>query len=525
VIKQITDDKESLLQMSLKYQDLVENLSVGVYRNTPGPNGHFLEANSAMVAIFEAKSKKEFMGCSVSDLYQNPKERKDFVDEITKKGEVRSREINLVTLRGRKFIAAISAVMRKDVNGDVYFDGIVEDITERKKMESELIEYRDKLEIQVEERTQQFEKTKRALLNVMSDLREVGARNEAILTSIADGVIVVNSSGIIILMNHSAEKLLGWTIHESLGKKWYQILKREDEGGNPVLPENGAIKRALTGSVTTPSLIISSYYYVRKDGTKFPVVRAVSPIMIGEKTIGAVNVFRDVTQEKELDKMKDDFMDIAAHDLRTPAAAIRGFVSRVLDGDAGPVSDKAKELLNGAYEGNMRLIDLVDDFLTVSRLERGKIKITPRSCDLTELIETSINELSDVADSKNLKLEYEKVKLPATLVDEERIIQVVNNLIGNAIKFTDKGRITISHAVDKNWVITSIADTGIGMSPESQKQLFQKYYKGDESASRSGLGLGLYISKLCVEGLGGEIWVKSKVGKGSTFSFSLPIAK
>jgi PAS domain S-box-containing protein len=367
----------------------------------------------------------------------------------------------------------------------------------------------------------QQEDIKNALLNVMADLREASARDEAILASIADGVIVVNRSGIIILMNHSAEELLGWKVSESVGKKWYQILKREDEAGNPISPDKGAISAALSGTTT----VISSYYYVRKDGTRFPVDRSVSPIVLEKKVVGAVNVFRDITQRKEVDKMKDEFMDIAAHDLRTPAAAIRGFISRVLDGDAGEISAKAKELLNEAYKGNMRLINLVDDFLTVSRLERGKIKINPRAGDLAKVIETSVNELSDLAESKGLTIKYKKVKLPVCLFDEERIIQVLNNLIGNAIKYTEKGGITIEHTINKNEVITHIADTGIGISSDLQKQLFRKYSKGSESASRSGLGLGLYISKLCIEGSGGKIWVKSKEGKGSTFSFSLPIAK
>lgn len=369
------------------------------------------------------------------------------------------------------------------------------------------------------------EDVKNALLNVMADLREVNARNAAILAGIADGVVVVDQNGIIVLMNSAAEKLLGWTAHESVGKKWPQILKREDEKGNPISPEMGAIKVALTTTTTTTSGVISSYYYVRKDGTKFPVARTVSPIILEGKIIGAVNVFRDITKEKEIDKMKDDFMDIAAHDLRTPAAAIRGFISRVLDGDAGKISTKAKDLLKEAYEGNMRLINLVDDFLTVSRVERGKIQIMSKPDDLTKIVEAAVKELSGLAKEKGLTLEYKKTNLPTILVDGERMIQVLNNLLGNAIKFTEKGGITVWHKVNKGEVVTNITDTGIGMTPDSLKQLFQKYFKVDERVSRSGLGLGLYISRLLVEGMGGTIQAKSKKGQGSTFSFSLPVAK
>lgn len=372
------------------------------------------------------------------------------------------------------------------------------------------------------EKTQ--EDVRSALLNVLSDLREANAKNEAILSSIADGVIVVDKNGLITLMNHSAEKLLGWKIKEALGKKWFEVLKREDEQGNPVPSEKGAIGNAITGGTILPSLS-NSYYYVRKDKIKFPVARTVSPIIIKGKIVGAVNVFRDVTYEKEIDKMKDEFMDIAAHDLRTPAAAIRGFISRVLDGDAGKISEKARDLLTEAYKGNIRMINLVDDFLIVSRFERGKIVIKLKTGDLSKTIDVSVNEFIGFAKEKGLSLNYKKLKLPPVLFDEDKIMRVVNNLLENAIKFTDHGGVTIWHTIKEGEVVTHVTDTGIGIPKKAQKLLFNKYYKVSEGVSISGLGLGLYICRLYVEGSNGKIWVKSEEGKGSTFSFTLPIAK
>jgi PAS domain S-box-containing protein len=366
---------------------------------------------------------------------------------------------------------------------------------------------------------------KSALLNVMADLREANARSEAILASMGDGVIVVDKNENISLMNRSAEKLLGVRVEEAIDKKWFQIIKEEDKNGDFIPPENEPIRLALEKGVMTVSTMADSCCYVRKNGTKFPVAWNISPIVTEKKVVGVVNVFRDITHEKELDKMKDEFMDIAAHDLRTPAAVIRGYVSMVLEGDAGKVSDKAKKLLREAYKGDMRLINLIEDFLVVSRIERGKIKITPKPNDLEKIIEASVKELSVIAETNGLTLSYKKVKLPAVLADAERTIQVLNNLVGNAIKFTRKGGITINTTISKGFVTTSITDTGIGMSSKTQTQLFRKYYKGEESTNRSGLGLGLYISKLCVEASGGKIWAQSSLGKGSTFSFSLPIVK
>jgi len=377
----------------------------------------------------------------------------------------------------------------------------------------------------VKRRHFQQEDIKKALMNVMADLKESSARSEAILASIADGVIVIGRNGIIILMNRSAEKLLGWTNRKSIGKKWFQILKREDEKGNPILPEKGAIKKALTGGVTTLPSPTDSHLYVRKNGTKFPVSRTVSPIMIDKKVVGAVLVFHDVTKDKELDRLKDEFIDVAAHDLRTPATVIRGFISRVLDGDAGKISTKANGLLKEAYKGNIRLIDLIDDFLVVSRFERGKIKFFLKTNDLAGIIEEAVRNLSGLAKSKDLTLNYKKTALPAVLIDKERTFQILNNLIGNAIKFTEKGGIKIWHQKEKEKVITHITDTGSGVPLSEQSNIFQKYSKGKTGRNRSGLGLGLYISQLCLKGMGGKIWVKSEEGKGSTFSFSLPVAK
>lgn len=363
------------------------------------------------------------------------------------------------------------------------------------------------------------EDVKNALLNVMADLREVNARNEAILSSIGEGLIAVDNHRRITIVNKVAEDTLDINAKDAIGED-ISNFRLEDESGNQI-PRD---KRPTFLAITTGKVTNATYYFVRKDKTRFPMAIVATPIKLGEKTIGAVDVFRDISREKELDKMKSEFMDIAAHDLRTPAAAIRGFISRVLDGDAGKISDKAKNLLKEAYEGNMRLINLVDDFLIVSRLERGKVQIMPKPGDLTRIVETAAGELSSLAKEKGLTLKYEKIDLPTVLVDGERTIQVLCNLIGNAIKFTEKGGITIWHKISKGEVVTNISDTGVGISPYSQKQLFQKYFKADETVSRSGLGLGLYICRLLVEGSGGRIWVKSEVGKGSTFSFSLPVA-
>lgn len=280
--------------------------------------------------------------------------------------------------------------------------------------------------------------------------------------------------------------------------------------------------------------------FVTKNGEIIIVNGDASCIFKDGKPDVTWGVFRNVTEHEKIDQMKDEFVNIAAHDLRTPATLIKDYISRVLDGDAGEISDKARQMLSEAYEGNERSIRLVNDFLSVSRLERGKVKVKPELADLREIIEELMPSLSAKALAKDITIEYKAAKLPKVLADTERTIQVINNLVGNAIKFTQKGKITISHEVKNEvsaqgsnskeepaggFVITHITDTGIGIDEEGQKHLFEKYYRKSETTGEIGLGLGLYICQMIIKNSKGKIWAKSKEGKGSTFSFSLPITK
>ncbi len=490
----------------------------------------FIDVNDTFLAK-TGYARKEVLNVSSTGLkfWVHEEDREQMMADLRAGRAVINREY-LIRMKNGSIITGLFSAQIINLGKEVCVLSSVTDITDRKKAEGAIKERTKELEIL----TKRQEEIKKALLNVMGDLNtekskieELNAKNDAIIESIAEGIIITDRKGMIVRVNSWFEKLLGWKAEEVLGKDMIDVVVKVDENGEVIPRQKRSLTRVLSGELKSgrASTLITTHCYIRKDGSRMPVVGVVAAITLQGKIVGAVQLFGDVTREKELEKMKDEFMDIAAHDLRTPAAAIRGFISRVLDGDAGKISDKAKDLLKEAYEGNMRLIYLVDDFLVVSRLERGRIKINPRAGDLAEIVEDSVGGFSGLAKQKGLTLEYKKVKLPTTLVDRERIIQVVNNLVENAIKFTEKGGITISHTIGKDEVVTNITDTGVGIPPALQGQLFQKYYKGGEDISRSGLGLGLYICKLNIEGSGGKIWVESKEGKGSTFSFSLPIAK
>lgn len=232
----------------------------------------------------------------------------------------------------------------------------------------------------------------------------------------------------------------------------------------------------------------------------------------------------------ELDKLKDEFVSLASHELRTPMAAIKGSISTILEGYAGPISNDSKEFLTAAYNENDRLIRLVNNLLNTSRIESGKMSYTITHVNIVNLVTDVVKNLQIGAKEKGLYLRYEiQGTVPLVIADEDKIKEVVINLIGNALKFTSAGGITIKTEVKDEMVVTSVADTGTGIHKEDFDLLFKKFsqVKTDQQYTKSygGTGLGLYLSQKIIEGLGGNIWLDSEVGKGTTFYFTLPIVK
>lgn len=233
---------------------------------------------------------------------------------------------------------------------------------------------------------------------------------------------------------------------------------------------------------------------------------------------------------KQLQALKDEFVFIAAHELKTPVAAIKGYLSIINDDLAGPVSDKVKEFIVKVLNANSRLIRLVEDLLEVARADAGKIKIDVAPTDIAPVVEETIGELKPLSDEKSIRVTYEKLAgMPKTLADGGRVREVLVNIIGNSIKYigTKPGGKTIDiyHELKDGALVTHIKDNGLGMSKEAQAKLFQKFYRvaTKDTIGITGTGLGLFIVKQIIEKMNGSIWVESEEGQGSTFSFSLPL--
>ena len=232
---------------------------------------------------------------------------------------------------------------------------------------------------------------------------------------------------------------------------------------------------------------------------------------------------------KRLQELKDEFVFIAAHELKTPVAAMKGYLSLIIEGVTGPIAEKTREFINKVLKSNERLIQLVADLLEVARSEAGRLTIKVAPTEVGGPVREVLSELKSLADEKSIDLVYEpSASLPKAMADAERLKEVLVNLVGNAIRYTlGSGNVTVSHEVKDNYLITHVKDTGAGISKENQKRLFEKFYRVPDERLRetTGTGLGLFIVKEIVEKMNGKIWAESEgEGKGSTFSFSLPTA-
>lgn len=350
--------------------------------------------------------------------------------------------------------------------------------------------------------------------------------DEAMLTSIGDSIIATDNRGKITMVNHACCQTIGWSEKELKGKFMVDIISMEDEEGKLI----AIADRPLTKVLSLGKKVVTSkiHYYIKKDKTKLPVRYTITPIILNRKLIGTIEVFHDITQEKEIDQAKDEFITLASHELRTPITAVNGLLSMILHGDYGPINEGLKKPLENIHISAQRQIHLINDLLDVSRLQTGKITVTLTNFGLKELLTDVAKSLMPLAQQKNISFIIQTDQDITVQADSDWTKQIVNNLIGNALKFTDTGSISVIYHNDQEYVLIEITDTGVGIDPADQHKLFGKFQQlGENKANKSaGSGLGLYLSRELAHKMGGDIILKkTRVGKGSTFTFSLPIAE
>lgn len=395
------------------------------------------------------------------------------------------------------------------------------------------------LDQKIQQRTQYLQDANRAARNVLEDLNaekskvEVArAKEQAILHSIGEGQLATDEKGNISLINKVAEEMLGMKNEEVVGKLFSGVLALEDEKKSPVAADKRPLRRALATGATTVTTANPAYYYVRKDKTRFPVAIVATPIMLDKKVIGAIEVFRDITKEKEIDRAKTEFVSLASHQLRTPLTSVSWYSEMLLADISGALDEKQRTYLNEVSKGNERMVVLVDALLNVSRLELGTLTIDPKPTDIVRLIQSEIDEQRMQIDAKSIYLSFMPAgDIPLIQVDQNLFTMVIQNLLSNAVKYTpERGGIAISIVVvpaedGGQDILMKMSDTGYGIPKDQQSKIFTKLFRADNVRKQDteGTGLGLYVAKSIIESFGGKIWFESKENQGTTFFVAMSI--
>lgn len=357
-------------------------------------------------------------------------------------------------------------------------------------------------------------------------LKEI-AKTEALIHSIGDGLVACDKNGILMFVNEKAEKLFGYDASESVGKSYFDIWHLVDKNGVEVPINERPFHTALTENKVTTVSVGSHLYILKKDGTRFPLESTITPIIVNNNLEGAIAVFRDITKEDEVDRMKTEFLSLATHQLLTPSTAIKWMSDLMLKGKMGILKKKQVEGLRDIYNSNESMINLINSLLNVSRIESGRIMITPKPTSLKDLIDETVKELKNKITVKKQILSFHVDKsLPKINIDPHLISEVYKNILTNAIKYTpEKGKILVIISVNKDEIISKISDNGYGIPEKDKSRIFEKFYRGENiKIKKEGNGLGLYLVKQIIDVSGGKVGFESKIGKGTTFWFSLPLA-
>lgn len=395
-------------------------------------------------------------------------------------------------------------------------------------MSQNLEKYYSTLEQNVEDRTLELIKRTKELEIERKELIATKALDSAILSSVGDALCVIDTAGEITFVNEAFEKITGWKAEEALGGNFTELIPAENEKGLQVKNGERYISRILAGQ-NPENDFLNTVYYVRKDRTRFPVSSLVKRIVLGGKLVGAVKTFSDVTLLKTIDKAKTEFVSLAAHQLRTPLSAISWYTEMLLSGDAGEISSEHKKYLNRIHEANQRMIAMVKSFLSVSRIEMGTMQLRKEMIDVSELLQSVIEEQKRKLEVKNITLDFDYSQdLPKINIDPDRIRMVFQNLLSNAIKYSpEKETVKVSVSVDneKRHMLIKFSDNGYGIPQEDKHKIFTKLFRAANvlEMATEGTGLGLYVVKNIVDVSGGEIWFESTEGVGTTFFLALPL--
>lgn len=351
------------------------------------------------------------------------------------------------------------------------------------------------------------------------------------LNSISDGVIVVAANGAIVMANPAAAVMTGYTSPTDLsGANYATILRLENGEGKAVADAENPLFKAIQANeaFSTRKLVLNTI-----QGKKIPVMITVAP------TDGAgsdrIIMFHDIANELKEESEQTEFISTASHEMRTPVASIEGYLGLALNPTTATIDDRARKYIKEAHSASQHLGNLFKDLLDVTKLDDHRAKVHMVAVELPKLVEEIAAEQGRACAEKNLTYNYRQAmstggeivlqqKIYAS-VDVDFLREILNNLIENAIKYTPEGgQVTVNVQGLERTAVINVIDTGMGIAPEDLNHVFQKFYRADNSQTRTigGTGLGLYIVKGRTEAMGGKVFARSQFGSGSTFSVELP---
>jgi PAS domain S-box-containing protein len=387
------------------------------------------------------------------------------------------------------------------------------------KMLEKIKDYQVNLEKRVQERTR--------------ELKKANLRNESILTNIGEGLVFTDKKRRVVLANDMAKQLLGREGESIKGKLWDELVQPHDPNKQAIPKSKTLLTKLLKRKSAKPiTTNLAEYeYFVRKDGSFFPVILTLSKVISNRKVAGAVIVFSDVTKSLALDRSKSEFVSLASHQLRTPLTGIRWNTELILSGELGKVPKAVRENIEQIYDGNHRMIKLVNSLLNVSRIEMGTFESKPERVNVKEMLDQVVEVHQPFIKKNKLKLTTKINKsLASILIDPNILEQTLSNLLHNAISYSEPTHellLELKLEPKTKELLIHMKDSGIGMSPEEQEKLFTKFFRGvkAQTLSTDGNGLGLYMVRAMAEKIGGEVSFSSKEGKGSSFYVKLPYQK
>jgi PAS domain S-box-containing protein len=371
-----------------------------------------------------------------------------------------------------------------------------------------------------------------------SNLHDEKVKSEIILNSIDDGVILLDNNKTIQLFNKAAAVISGWQQKDAIGLDYTSVLNLVDDKNEAYSLDQNPFERIFKELTTIRD---NKATLMTRNQKSVSISLSVSPLLNQtNQIIGAVGVFRDVTAERQEEKQRSEFISTASHEMRTPVAAIEGYLALAMNENVARIDSKARDYLDKAHSSTQHLGKLFQDLLTSAKAEDGRLQNHPTVIELSGFLEHIADDLRFIAEKKGLIVEYligsegvadgnksgQKLIKPLYYIyaDVERINEIMVNLTDNAVKYTETGKIIIGLTGNDKIVQIRVQDTGEGIASEDVPHLFQKFYRVDNTSTRtvSGTGLGLFICRKIVELYNGRIWVDSKLGEGSIFFINLP---